>query len=43
VTSSIDPYDKQQWEYYKAKTHHFIDFRNKPIRKNELAEITKAA
>ncbi len=43
VTSSIDPYDKKQWEYFKAKTHHLIDFKNKPLRRNEIAEITKAA
>jgi CheY-like chemotaxis protein len=43
VTSSIDPYDMQQWENYKNKTHHLLDFRNKPIRKNDILEITKAA
>ena len=43
VTSSIDLYDKKQWEYFKQKTHHLIDFKNKPLRKSEIAEITKAA
>ncbi|MBT8183960.1 MAG: response regulator [Eudoraea sp.] len=43
VTSSIDLYDKQQWEYYRQKTHHLIDFKNKPLRKSEIAAITKAA
>lgn len=43
VTSSIDPYDKEQWEFYNSKTHHVIDFKNKPIRKGDIIEITKAA
>jgi len=43
VTSSIDPYDKQQWELYNAKTHHVVAFNNKPIRKGDIIEITKAA
>ena len=43
VTSSIDPVDLQNWEYYKGKTHHLIDFINKPIRLKDIAEITKAA
>ncbi len=43
VTSSIDPFDLQNWEYYKGKTHHLIDFKNKPIRPKEIAEITRAA
>lgn len=43
LTSSIDLYDKKQWEYYKQKTHHLIDFKNKPLRNSEIAAITKAA
>jgi len=43
LTSSIDPVDTQNWKYYRSKTHHIIDFRNKPIRKREIKEITKAA
>lgn len=43
ITSSIDHFDKENWEFYKAKTHHLIDFRNKPIAKSEIEEITKAA
>lgn len=43
VTSSIDPYDKQQWERFKEITHHLLEFKNKPIRKNDILEITKAA
>lgn len=43
VTSSIDPVDLQNWEYYRGKTHHLIDFKNKPIRLKDIAEITKAA
>ncbi len=43
VTSSIDPYDRQQWEHFKATTHHLLEFKNKPIRKSDILEITKAA
>jgi CheY-like chemotaxis protein len=43
VTSSIDPLDKQNWEYYKSRTQHILDFKNKPLGKKELSEITKAA
>jgi CheY-like chemotaxis protein len=40
LTSSIDPADHQNWLHYKEKTHHLIEYRNKPIRKNEMKEIT---
>jgi len=43
ITSSIDSLDKQKWEYFRVKTHHLIDYKNKPLRKKEIAEITKAA
>ena len=43
VTSSIDTYDREQWEHFKGMTEHIIDFRNKPIRKNDILEITKVA
>ena len=43
VTSSINQFDRQQWEFYKKSTEHLIDFRNKPLRKSEIAAITKAA
>ena len=43
LTSSIDPADRQNWEYYKAKTDHLIDYKNKPIRKHEIQEITTPA
>ena len=43
VTSSIDAYDQQQWESFKSRTHHTIDFRNKPIRKEDMLAITQAA
>lgn len=41
VTSSIDPYDKKQWEFYKDKTHHLITFNQKPIDRNKITEITQ--
>lgn len=43
VTSSIDPYDLQQWEYFSQLTHHVITFNYKPIKKHEIAAITKVA
>lgn len=43
VTSSIDPFDQKNWEYYKEKTHHLIDFKQKPIRQKDIEEITRAA
>jgi CheY-like chemotaxis protein len=43
VTSSIDPVDRQNWEFFKNKTHHRIDFKNKPIRQKDIEEITAAA
>lgn len=43
VTSSIDSADKEQWEFYKSKTQHIITFNNKPIKKEEIGEITKIA
>lgn len=43
VTSSIDPYDYEQWKFFKNKTHHVITFNNKPIKKHEMADITKVA
>lgn len=43
VTSSIDPADKQNWERYKALTHHLLDYKNKPIRRSDIIEITRVA
>lgn len=43
VTSSIDPYDKKQWERYKTQTHHSITFNQKPVDKDKMEEITKLA
>lgn len=40
LTSSIDPADKQNWVYYKGQTDHIIDYKNKPIRRKEIEEIT---
>ncbi len=40
LTSSIDPADTENWLYYKEKTHHIIDYKNKPIRKKEIELIT---
>ncbi len=43
VTSSIDPFDMKNWGLYKSKTHHIITFNNKPLKRDHLKEITKAA
>ena len=43
ITSSIDPYDRQQFLFFQGRTHHQLDFRNKPIRRADLEAITRAA
>lgn len=43
VTSSIDPYDHNQWQFFKNKTHHMITFNNKPISRKEIEKITQVA
>ncbi|MGB5360562.1 MAG: response regulator [Eudoraea sp.] len=43
LTSSIDPADRESWQHYMTRTHHIIDYKNKPIQKKEIEEITKAA
>lgn len=43
ITSSIDSKDEKNWKLYKDKTHHTVTYNNKPMRKQEIAEITKVA
>lgn len=43
VTSSIDPYDKQNWERFQQRTNHVLTYNNKPITKSQIAEITRKA
>ncbi len=43
ITSSIDSTDEENWILYKGKTHHTVTYNHKPIRKQEIAEITKVA
>ncbi len=43
LTSSIDPIDRKKSEYFQNQTHHLITFNNKPLRKDNLIEITQAA
>lgn len=43
ITSSIDLHDKEKWELYQKKTHHVIDYNEKPLYKAEVARITKKA
>jgi len=43
VTSSIDDFDRNNWNHYKKQTHHLITFNNKPIKKEEMKQITKVA
>lgn len=39
VTSSIDPADYEKWLRCKQATHHFLDYKNKPIFKIEAQDI----
>ncbi|GMN11926.1 response regulator [Croceitalea sp. MTPC9] len=41
ITSSIDPNDREKWLSFRKKTHHYIDFVNKPIYKIELKDLHK--
>lgn len=43
VTSSIDPSDMQKWENYRKRTHHTVNFLNKPIKASEIQKIMEAA
>lgn len=43
ITSSIDNNDHSQWEYFSKRTPHLLTFNNKPLRRENLAEITTAA
>ncbi|HDZ03713.1 hypothetical protein LCGC14_0346730 [marine sediment metagenome] len=43
VTSSIDPRDQKQWEFFKSKSHHLITFNQKPIDRNTITEITQVS
>jgi len=43
ITSSIDTADYESWAFYKQKTHHLVDYVNKPAKRAELAKITKPA
>jgi CheY-like chemotaxis protein len=43
VTSSIDPYDQTQFEFYSQTTKHTITFNQKPITRVKIESITKVA
>lgn len=43
MTSSIDTADKERWEFFKSQSQHIITFNNKPIKKEEIGQITKVA
>jgi len=43
VTSSIDPFDQKNWDLYKSRTDHIITFNNKPLKRDHIGKITKAA
>ena len=43
ITSSIDSYDKMNWENYKHRTNHLVTYNNKPLHKGLIAEIAKKA
>ncbi|MEO1012703.1 MAG: response regulator [Bacteroidota bacterium] len=43
ITSSIDKLDHENWMRYKSRTRHLITFNQKPLKKHNIADITKAA
>lgn len=43
LTSSIDPYDLQQYEHYKKQTAHTLSYNQKPLKSDGIVEITKPA
>lgn len=43
ITSSIDSQDEKNWKLYKEKTHHTVTYNNKPMRRQEIAKLTKVA
>lgn len=43
ITSSIDPADKENWEYFKNRTTHTIDFHHKPLQQKDVLEIIQSA
>ncbi|AYN67005.1 response regulator [Euzebyella marina] len=43
ITSSIDAHDKEKWEHYQTRTDHLITYNNKPLYKQQIAEITQKA
>ena len=40
LTSSIDPYDHEQFEFYKNKTKHTLTYTSKPVRPENIKNIT---
>lgn len=43
VTSSIDPADHENCDFYNKKSTHLITFNTKPVRKSDILDITKPA
>lgn len=41
ITSSIDPFDLQQYERYKKRTEHTLSYNHKPLRVHIIEEITR--
>ncbi|HET8736356.1 MAG TPA: response regulator [Pricia sp.] len=39
ITSSIDPFDRQNYERYKKRTGHTLTYSHKPIRRSEIEAI----
>lgn len=39
VTSSIDPFDRQNYERYKKRTKHTLTYTHKPIRRSDIEAI----
>ncbi|MEO9892445.1 response regulator [Aurantibacter sp.] len=40
ITSSIDATDYENWECYRNKTHHIVDYIHKPAKRSEIEKIT---
>nr|WP_299074619.1 response regulator [uncultured Allomuricauda sp.] len=43
ITSSIDPSDYQKWNHFRLNSIHHLNFRNKPIYKIEVTDVSLAS
>ncbi|MRI00441.1 response regulator [Kriegella sp. EG-1] len=40
ITSSIDATDYENWEIFRNKTHHVVDYIHKPAKRSEIEKST---